>query len=139
VAAGWGSISSKKTILPDKLHDVDIELIERNTCLKIPGYTNQISEKMVCGGHLEGGKDSCQGDSGGPLMCQLNGPGSPWIIYGITSWGVGCARAYTPGVYVKVSVFIDWIEEQTGVKPGLEVDSYRNLLPYEPNVKTIKG
>ena len=139
VAAGWGSISSKKTILPDKLHDVDIELIERNTCLKIPGYTNQISEKMVCGGHLEGGKDSCQGDSGGPLMCQLKGPGSPWIIYGITSWGVGCARAYTPGVYVKVSVFIDWIHEKTGVKPGLDVGSYRNLLPYEPNVKTIKG
>ena len=72
-------------------------------------------------------------------MCQLKGPGSPWIIYGITSWGVGCARAYTPGVYVKVSVFIDWIEEQTGVEPGLAVESYRNLLPNEPNVKTIKG
>ena len=39
-------------------------------------------------------------------MCQLSGPGSPWIIYGITSWGVGCARAYTLGVYVKVSVFL---------------------------------
>ena len=82
-----------------------------------------------------GGKDSCQGDSGGPLMCKLIGNGNPWILYGITSWGIGCARAYTPGVYVKVSKFIDWIQEQTGVTSRIETVDYYNLEENEPVAK----
>jgi len=38
-----------------------------------------------------------------------------WILYGITSWGAGCARERSPGVYVKVSKMITWINEVTGV------------------------
>lgn len=38
-----------------------------------------------------------------------------WVLYGITSWGAGCARERSPGVYVKVSKMISWINEITGV------------------------
>lgn len=48
--------------------------------------------------------DSCQGDSGGPLLDQSN-----TILIGITSWGHGCGMPRFPGVYTRVSYFIDWI------------------------------
>ena len=48
------------------------------------------------------------GDSGGPLICETDG--SP-VLYGITSWGYGCALEGYPGVYAKVSAFSRWAEK----------------------------
>ena len=64
---------------------------------------------MICAGLEEGGKDACVGDSGGPLICIDNG--KP-VLYGITSWGKGCAQEGSPGVYVRTAGVVDWIKEQ---------------------------
>jgi len=48
-----------------------------------------------------------QGDSGGPMVC--GDTGEPYLC-GIVSWGRGCARPGYPGVYTKVSHFIEWIQ-----------------------------
>ena len=59
---------------------------------------------MICGG--QSGIDTCQGDSGGPLVANIN---EKFTLVGVTSFGLGCAQANSPGVYVRVSSFIDFI------------------------------
>lgn len=56
----------------------------------------------------EEGNDACQGDGGGPLVCQDDGF---FELAGLVSWGFGCGRVDVPGVYVKVSSFIGWINQ----------------------------
>jgi secreted trypsin-like serine protease len=46
-----------------------------------------------------------QGDSGGPLM--LND--GKWTQVGIVSWGIGCGKGQYPGVYTRVTSFMNWI------------------------------
>jgi len=72
------------------------------------GYygASSITDKMLCAGYKEGGKDSCQGDSGGPLVRR---EGNKHIQVGIVSWGIGCAFPDNPGVYSRVSEEIEWM------------------------------
>lgn len=46
-----------------------------------------------------------QADSGGPLWVHDQNK-----LIGIVSTGVGCARPGLPGIYTRVSKYIDWIE-----------------------------
>ena len=61
-------------------------------------------------GEINGGKDTCQGDSGGPLFAKssLN----KYVLAGITSFGILCALPNYPGVYTRVSYYLDWIDDQ---------------------------
>lgn len=63
------------------------------------------SASQICAG--DGFIDSCQGDSGGPLV--RYGLTGQSVQVGIVSWGLGCGRAESPGIYTRVSAFSDWI------------------------------
>lgn len=49
-----------------------------------------------------------QGDSGGPLVCMVN---KHMTLVGIISWGIGCGQKDVPGVYTKVTNYLDWIQD----------------------------
>ena len=66
-----------------------------------------VIDRELCAGYMKGGVDSCQGDSGGPLTCYIDGY---WAVTGVVSHGHGCAREQTPGIYTRVTQYLEWIE-----------------------------
>lgn len=55
-------------------------------------------------------KDACIGDTGGPLI-------DPKIttLYGVISWGIGCADPSYPRVYSNIANQRSWITKHSGV------------------------
>jgi trypsin len=108
--AGWGYTRESSFNLPRNLRKVSVPVVDRAQCNV--AYKNKITDRMVCAGLEQGGKDSCQGDSGGPLF---SGQGAERVLLGVVSWGEGCARAKKYGVYANVSAVLDWIHTTTGM------------------------
>merc|ERR1719454_1027494 len=106
VATGWGYIKEGGP-RSSLLREVPVRMMTREHCNKPDYYSGRILEGMMCAGYNEGRRDACTGDSGGPLVCPLNN--GRWVLAGVTSWGVGCARFKRPGVYSRVADFSDWI------------------------------
>ncbi|XP_045677384.1 coagulation factor XI [Phyllostomus hastatus] len=107
-ATGWGYRKFRDKI-QNTLQKVKIPLVTNEEC-QARYARHRITNKMICAGHHDGGKDACKGDSGGPLSCKHN---EVWHLVGITSWGDGCAQRGRPGVYTNVVEHVDWILDKT--------------------------
>ena len=93
-----------------------------------------VDETHLCAGG-EKGKDSCSGDSGGGLFSEV-GEGK-WQVVGIVSYGSKRCGNGTPGVYTRVSQYLQWIEQtmnqifvdSKSVTEDNECDSDHKCLP----------
>ncbi|CAG9855141.1 unnamed protein product [Phyllotreta striolata] len=107
---GYGYMGEAGPI-PLRVREAEIPIVSDAECIR---KVNAVTEKIFilpassfCAGGEEG-NDACQGDGGGPLVCQDDGF---YELAGLVSWGFGCGRLDVPGVYVKVSSFIGWINQ----------------------------
>ncbi|XP_055609384.1 protein masquerade [Uranotaenia lowii] len=107
---GYGYMGEAGPI-PLRVREAEIPIVSDTECIR---KVNAVTEKIFilpassfCAGGEEG-NDACQGDGGGPLVCQDDGF---YELAGLVSWGFGCGRVDVPGVYVKVSSFIGWINQ----------------------------
>ncbi|XP_072266273.1 serine protease 56 [Pyxicephalus adspersus] len=102
----------------DVIMEASVPVLSQESCIRTLGK-EMFTNTMFCAGYLTGGIDSCQGDSGGPLTCQ-DPSSKQYVLYGITSWGDGCGEKGKPGVYTRVTAFIDWI--------GFQIKKLRSYL-----------
>ncbi|XP_068198816.1 plasminogen [Antennarius striatus] len=102
---GWGE--TQGTGGDGILKEAGFPVIENKICNRLSYLNGRVKDHEMCAGNIEGGIDSCQGDSGGPLVCYTQ---NKYILQGVTSWGLGCANAMKPGVYARVSKFVEWID-----------------------------
>ncbi|XP_037321034.2 hyaluronan-binding protein 2 [Pungitius pungitius] len=107
--SGWGATEDSPNGSPHLL-DANVMLINQEKCSERRVYGTVLDNSMLCAGHLLGGVDSCQGDSGGPLICDQN---NAKVLYGVVSWGDQCGKKNKPGVYARVTQFLDWIKLKT--------------------------
>lgn len=112
---GWGTTQHSGGVSSNPspvLLEVDLPVVSKADCNASYGI---ITDNMICAGLTAGGKDSCQGDSGGPLVADVGGED---FLMGATSFGNGCALANFPGVYTRVSKFLEFISGNTGIGSG---------------------
>ncbi|XP_023292440.2 serine protease snake-like [Lucilia cuprina] len=105
--AGAGSESLLKAYLT---------ILSNKECSKhytgITSLSHGVVETQICAKDPDSIRDTCQGDSGGPLILfstDKYGVSRNFVV-GITSFGRACALE-PPGVYTRVSEYVDWIED----------------------------
>jgi secreted trypsin-like serine protease len=115
-ASGWGKDSfGKEGKYQVILKRVELPIVPKDKCLKELRATRlgphfELNKSFICAGG-ERGKDTCKGDGGSPLVCPIPNMKDRYYQAGIVAWGIGCGDS-TPGVYVNVPLFRDWIEEK---------------------------
>ncbi|ELP68910.1 S1 family peptidase [Streptomyces turgidiscabies] len=95
---GWGDITGGGDYARS-LRAARVRVLSDSLCERAyPGSADGTyrADSMLCAGEAAGGPDACQGDSGGPLVAQGR-------LVGLVSWGSGCGRPGSPGVYTRVS------------------------------------
>ncbi|MCX5238163.1 S1 family peptidase [Streptomyces prunicolor] len=109
---GWGDLTGSGDYA-GSLHAARLHVLSDARCEEAyPGGADgaYLPESMLCAGEAQGGRDACQGDSGGPLVAQGR-------LIGLVSWGSGCGRAGSPGVYTRVSDVLRTLGRHRG-SPG---------------------
>lgn len=95
------------------LQEVIVPIVDNQQCERAYGNTRAlIDNRIICAGFARGGKDACQGDSGGPLMLGTNEKTHlRYYQVGVVSYGLKCAEPGYPGVYTRITSFLDWIQK----------------------------
>jgi len=144
--SGWGNTLACPPcpVLPNECDDhessqdlrfVKVPLLTNENCAvgttdtcPLDGYLPEaLTPNMVCAGFLEDrGIDSCQGDSGGPLVVPASTEDDSAVVFGVVSFGIGCAEPNFPGVYARVTQYVDWITSFLLKCPGNQLANEAN-------------
>ncbi|XP_030380037.1 transmembrane protease serine 9 [Scaptodrosophila lebanonensis] len=104
---GWTQENQAEGERADVLRKATVKIWDNEACERsyhALGKSNTISDSQLCAGYENGRIDSCWADSGGPLMSKEH------HLLGVVSTGIGCARPGLPGIYTRVSKYVQWIQ-----------------------------
>ncbi|MER6567672.1 serine protease [Streptomyces sp. NPDC001093] len=114
LVSGWGDTTGKGAYA-HRLYAAHVRVLPDDLCARSypsgPDGTYRAGS-MLCAGEAAGGPDACQGDSGGPLVAGGR-------LIGLVSWGSGCGRRGSPGVYTRVSEVVRTLEGASGGREGI--------------------
>uniref|UniRef100_A0A336LL72 CSON013639 protein n=1 Tax=Culicoides sonorensis TaxID=179676 RepID=A0A336LL72_CULSO len=110
IVSGWGSTSTDFfPIFPDILQKAILPIHTEKECFKLWADSGVYDKSNVCAGELDGSNSVCSGDSGGPLVLKEK---NTFTLVGVVSWGrIPCGARDRPGVFTRVSSYIDWIQK----------------------------
>ncbi|XP_068559862.1 tissue-type plasminogen activator isoform X3 [Cebidichthys violaceus] len=112
--SGYGKDSEFAAEFSERVKRGYVRLWPKERC--VPDVLSQrtITSNMLCAGDTRGLDDACKGDSGGPLVCRNN---DKMTLMGVISWGDGCGQMDKPGVYTRVTHYVDWINSKIKANP----------------------
>ena len=117
--AGWGKTAdfTKAAIL----QKVNLNHVPSEECNELwrtarPQFPDhELLDTMVCAKGEKGLSDACQGDSGGPLFQVIDDSVAEedvkYETIGAVSFGDRACRSNIPGIYTRISKYLDWIED----------------------------
>uniref|UniRef100_A0A8D0E3N9 Plasminogen activator n=1 Tax=Salvator merianae TaxID=96440 RepID=A0A8D0E3N9_SALMN len=106
--SGYGKHDLSSPFYSDRLKEGHVRLYPSSRCTSNKLANRMVTENMLCAGDTRELDDACKGDSGGPLVCMKD---DRMNLMGIISWGIGCGKKDTPGVYTNVVRYLDWIQD----------------------------
>ena len=119
---GWGSTKKDGSDTPLGMRGVEIPVRTSQFCSEKYGNSLIVADTMTCAGDGYNA-DGCDGDSGSPLTYRNMNDGV-YTLWGMNSWSnMPCATDGYPGVYVRVSNFLQWVKDTSGVYPAGSLDS----------------
>ncbi|BES99513.1 serine protease [Nesidiocoris tenuis] len=105
--AGWGAVEFRGSS-SKQLMQIQIPVVDNGGCADAYRTVGgDITQRQLCAGGRTA-KDACQGDSGGPLMLPRDGY---YYLIGIVSFGYRCATPGFPGIYTRVTEYLDFLAE----------------------------
>jgi len=118
IVTGWATAEAGQSAeeLPDNLQAAEFRHVPLSACIEAHGDDDEgiplVNENNLCAVDVnENGNTACNGDTGSPIISLS--PSGP-VLQGIVSWHAGCGTDTPPGVFVRVSRYINWLREQIG-------------------------
>uniref|UniRef100_A0AAY4CDF7 T-plasminogen activator n=1 Tax=Denticeps clupeoides TaxID=299321 RepID=A0AAY4CDF7_9TELE len=104
--SGYGKEHEFSPFYSERVKRGHVRLWPQDRCVPEKLSGRPVTPNMLCAGDTRGLDDACKGDSGGPLVCPS---GDRMTLLGLISWGDGCGKQDTPGVYTRVTQYVHWV------------------------------
>nr|XP_033782287.1 hepatocyte growth factor-like protein isoform X2 [Geotrypetes seraphini] len=102
--AGWGE--TRGTGNENVLKVAMFSIISNDECNIV--HKGRVKENEICTKAMAVEVGACEGDYGGPLACLTL---DCWVLEGVIIPGRGCGRKGQPAIFIRVSVYVDWINK----------------------------
>ncbi|XP_066553640.1 hepatocyte growth factor-like protein [Amia ocellicauda] len=106
--AGWGE--TRGTGNENVLNVAQMPVLGNKECNKY--FRSRVKDNEMCTAPFQAGVGACEKDYGGPLACQNS---DCWVLEGVMIPMRRCGHPGQPSIFIRVSVYVDWIKKVIGI------------------------